>query len=216
MVTYRYAYDHLGQLIREDNKPLNKSYVWTYDNAGNITSKKTYAFTVGILGTVQSTVNYTYGNGSWGDLLTNYDGSRITYDEIGNPLEYSWATFTWNGRKLSSCYDGEYVTVSYGYNSDGIRVYKEIYNDDICETERHDYGLNGTQILYEIVSIDSVEQYTVIYVYDENGSPIGLKYREPSYARHARAYFIIKINSGTLMDIPKKALDVLIETGNQK
>ena len=29
----------------EDNGVLNKTYVYTYDNAGNITSKKTYALT---------------------------------------------------------------------------------------------------------------------------------------------------------------------------
>ena len=27
---------YLGQLIREDNGLLNKTYVYTYDNAGNI------------------------------------------------------------------------------------------------------------------------------------------------------------------------------------
>lgn len=44
--------DDLGQLIREDNRALNKSYVYTYDYAGNITSKKEYAFTTGTLGSV--------------------------------------------------------------------------------------------------------------------------------------------------------------------
>ena len=31
--TYRYVYDNLGQLIREDNKPKNQTYVYTYDNS---------------------------------------------------------------------------------------------------------------------------------------------------------------------------------------
>ena len=51
----QYAYDELGQLIREDNKDANKSYTYTYDSRGNILEKKTYAFTLGTLGTVQST-----------------------------------------------------------------------------------------------------------------------------------------------------------------
>ena len=54
-VQNKYYYDDLGQLVREDNLALNKTYVWTYDNAGNITSKKTYAYTTGTLGTVQFT-----------------------------------------------------------------------------------------------------------------------------------------------------------------
>lgn len=33
-----------------------------------------------------ATYTYTYGDSSWGDLLTAYNGISITYDEIGNPL----------------------------------------------------------------------------------------------------------------------------------
>ena len=33
-VYYQYAYDELGQLIREDNKDANKSYTYTYDSRG--------------------------------------------------------------------------------------------------------------------------------------------------------------------------------------
>ena len=29
---------------------------------------------------------YTYSASAWGDLLTGYNGTSITYDEIGNPL----------------------------------------------------------------------------------------------------------------------------------
>ena len=37
-----------------------------------------------------------------------------------------------------------------------------------------------------------------------------------SYPEQARAVFIMKIGSGSLEEIPQKALDVLIETGNWK
>ena len=37
-----------------------------------------------------------------------------------------------------------------------------------------------------------------------------------SYPEQARAYFIMKIDSGSKEDIPQKAIDVLIETGNWK
>ncbi len=86
VIQNQYAYDALGQLIREDDLAKGHSYVYTYDNAGNITSKKTYAFTTGTLGSVQSTKNYTYGDASWKDLLTEVGGVSITYDEIGNPI----------------------------------------------------------------------------------------------------------------------------------
>ena len=98
----------LGQLIREDNELLGKTYVYTYDNAGNITSKKTYAFTYfSNLGTPISTKNYGYSAYGWGDLLTSYGGTQITYDDIGNPLSYyTGQEFSWQGRQLSSVVDG--------------------------------------------------------------------------------------------------------------
>ena len=89
VVYSQYAYDELGQLIREDNKDANKSYTYTYDSRGNILEKKTYAFTLGTLGTVQSTHTYGYATDSWKDRLTSYNGQTITYDAIGNPLTYN-------------------------------------------------------------------------------------------------------------------------------
>ena len=88
-------YDDLGQLIREDNRPLGYTYVYTYDNAGNITSKKRYAFTTNdSLGSVQSTMSYTYSDSTWKDLLMNCGGTAITYDEIGNPETIGDKTLT--------------------------------------------------------------------------------------------------------------------------
>jgi hypothetical protein len=80
--------------------------VYTYDNAGNITAKIRYAFTTGTLGTAQSTTNYTYGNSAWRDLLTSYGGSSISYDTIGNPINYGENSLAWQGRELLSFYDG--------------------------------------------------------------------------------------------------------------
>ena len=37
-----------------------------------------------------------------------------------------------------------------------------------------------------------------------------------SYPEQTRTYFVMKLGSGSLEDIPQKALDVLIETGNWK
>ena len=55
-----YTYDSIGQLTRENNAYLGKTYVYTYDLIGNMTSKKTYAYTTAAtLGTAQSTRSYT-------------------------------------------------------------------------------------------------------------------------------------------------------------
>ncbi len=68
----------------------NQSYNYTYDNVGNILTKSTSALTAASTtpSSTTSTYNYSYGNANWGDLLTSYRGTTITYDSIGNPLSY--------------------------------------------------------------------------------------------------------------------------------
>ena len=83
---------------------------------------------------------YTYGDSSWADLLTKYNGKAITYDGIGNMLTYNGSTYTWMGRELRKITNGS-NTYSYKYNADGIRTSKTV-NGTTTEL-----FLNGTQIL---------------------------------------------------------------------
>ena len=107
-----YTYDKLGQLLREDNAAMNKTYVYTYDRAGNITSKKTYAYTTDetITSSPTSTRTYAYGNGRFGDLLTAYQGTALVYDANYNPTTYYNGTsyaMTWQyARQLASVVKG--------------------------------------------------------------------------------------------------------------
>ena len=120
-----YHYDTANQLVREDNAWLGKTFVWTYDNAGNITSRKEYAYTdsdSAVSGTPTATYAYTYGDSTWGDLLTAYNGAARTYDEIGNLLTDGTWTYTWrNGRELAGMTDGT-TTWSYTYDANGMRT----------------------------------------------------------------------------------------------
>ena len=174
---YRYVYDDLGQLIREDNSVTNKTYVYAYDNAGNILSKKTYSLTAaGSTPSGSYTTNaYTYGDATWGDLLTKYRGVFITYDAIGNPLSYyngSSYTFTWkNGRQLASATKGS-TTLSFDYNDEGIRTKK------VVNGVEHTYYLSGSQI-----EAEKWGNNLCIYIYDAEGAPIGMQYRNSSMAK---------------------------------
>ena len=67
----------LGQLIREDNELLGKTYVYTYDNAGNITSKKTYAFTS------FSNLGGDSGWQIWDDVISSYNNLGRILSPIG-------------------------------------------------------------------------------------------------------------------------------------
>ena len=108
----------------------------------------------------------------WGDLLTGYNGTTITYDEIGNPLSYyngTAYTFTWEGRRLVGAVKGS-KTMSFTYNDSGIRTSKTV-NGVV-----HTYQLNGSQIVSE-----EWEDKLLVYLYDASGSPIGMMYQKTSY-----------------------------------
>jgi hypothetical protein len=97
-----------------------KRVVYTYDNGGNITSKKEYAFTTSeTLGTVTNTITYTYDS-TWKDELPSYNGESISPDSIGNPTTYRGATTTWFGRQMQSYTKGD-TSITYKYDSDGLR-----------------------------------------------------------------------------------------------
>lgn len=55
-----YTYDNLNQLTRENSTYQDKTFVYTYDNNGNLQTVKTYAYTTGTLGAVLSTDTYSY------------------------------------------------------------------------------------------------------------------------------------------------------------
>lgn len=163
-----------GQLLREDNTVLDKTYVYEYDNAGNITKKYTYALTAANATPQNPEETYVYGydDSNWGDKLTSYRGYSFDYDEIGNPKEYYNGReyrFTWeNGRRLATAsVDG--VTLTFTYNADGIRTSKTVGGSE------HIYHLNGSQIITETWAQG---HSAIIYLYDAEGSPIGMKYRD--------------------------------------
>ena len=150
---------------------LGKTYIWTYDKAGNIRSRETYAYTTGALGSAQRTVSYDYSSSSWGDLLTSYWGNSITYDGVGNPLTWGdYGELTWQGRRLMSYSDSESGdNYSYTYNADGIRTSKTVNG------VKHTYHLSGTQILSEEWT-DRWNRHVMVYIYDAAGQPIGMSH----------------------------------------
>ncbi len=149
----KYSYDSLNQLVTATYG--GHTYTYAYDNAGNILSVKKD-------GTEVKT--YGYGDSEWKDLLTEFNGDTITYDQIGNPLSYrNGFNFTWsNGRQLTSVTRGE-TNVSYLYNADGMRTQKTING---ITTDY--YYLNG------VLQAQKTGDEYIIFLYDENGSAYGM------------------------------------------
>ena len=93
-----YTYDQFGQLVREDNAWADRTYLYHYDNGGNLTMVQECYYRTGTMHQTDliQNISYTYGDATtdgtpaWKDLLTSYNGNTITYDAIGNPL--NWGT----------------------------------------------------------------------------------------------------------------------------
>ena len=163
--TSTYEYDALNQLVRENDQKNNVTYTYEYLN-GNILSKKQYAYTTGALGEVVNTINYTYGDNVWKDLLTSYNGMNITYDNIGNMTSFNGRTYSWLGRQLQSISG----LATYTYNMDGQRIGKITANDDIT------YYYNG-----DILAGQKNGNTVTFFMYDENGDYIGFNYAGVNY-----------------------------------
>ena len=162
-----YTYDSLGQLSQEitnaefddeGNVVGGNRYGYQYDGYGNIIKKGVCDEDGNFTG---STVNYGY-DGTWKDKLTSYNGQSITYDTNGNPTKYLGVeTIEWEkGRQLKT-----FGSNFYKYNNDGVRIRKQ------TASEIHEYILDGTNIVKEIVSdIGCCPKYTNEYLYDLDGT----------------------------------------------
>ena len=169
-----YAYDENSQLLRADNHFIGDSYtaVYTYDERGNITSKKTYDYTNGSLENAEprEITSFTYAKTGWKDQLAAVNDTALTYDEIGNVLTYGNREFTWNsGRNLESITDGENV-YSYTYDENGIRASKTV---------------NGKTTYFNTLDGAILSQSdgtnTMYFQYDANNVPLGFIYNDTQY-----------------------------------
>ena len=114
---------------------------------------------------------HSVSNTEWKDLLTNYNGTAITYDTIGNPLNWTnGKTFTWTaGRQLSGVTDAN-NTIAYTYDDSGIRTSKTVNGT------KTDYYLNGTAIIMQ-----KTGDQCIWYTYDESGNLSGLRVGNSEY-----------------------------------
>ena len=188
-VINRYYYDDLGRMVREDSREKNRTYYYTYDDAGNLLYKEAFELTIDEGSSLSGktpiyTYAYTYSNESWGDLMTSYRGHTIDYDAIGNPIHYygrTSYTFTWmNGRQLATAVTGG-KTLSFTYNDEEIRTSKTVNG------VKHTYTLDGSWIMTETWGNEML-----VYLYDDEGMPMGMMYRTSSYAEGEFDYYLLE------------------------
>ena len=173
-----YQYDATGQLIRENNSVTGYTYLYTYDDGGNMISRRKLFYTTSqdaFLGVTLEIVSYENATTEWKDLLISYsDGSSTytnTYDPIGNPLTYMGYTMTWgNVRQLVEVKEGNTVVAEYTYDANGLRTSKTV--DGV--TYRYTYGNVG---FLAIEKQDQAGNISYIdYLYNPDGSLLGFRY----------------------------------------
>ena len=202
-----YKYDALNRLIREDNKEFGKTWLYSYDNKGNIVSKRTTNFT--LKEDVEECVfeeslqkQYEYD----GDKLLSFGTEACAYDAIGNPETYRGKSVSWsNGRQMVS-YNGTAFTydglgrrlskgnITYIYDSNG-RVIKQSNGIEFIYDNSGVAGIvyNNATYIYRkdaqgniVALIDSNGNVVVEYKYDAWGDH-NIELSEPSYENLAKA-----------------------------
>ena len=196
-----YVCDPFGQLIRENNQALDKTYVYSYNGIGNITGVQSYSYTTGELSGTPSTTSFGYSD----DKLTSFNGSAITYNANGGVASYDGATYTWSKGKLSVLKQSlgssariptlpslqPSKTYSFTYNALGQRIATNytyflgnntlvpIGQGEVIASSKTYFYDNAGRLLSETITDTLYEagnaSSEIIYLYDEN-SMIGMRY----------------------------------------
>ena len=160
---------------------LNKTIVYSYDAGRNILSKTEYPYTTSTtFGTAINTIAYTYGDATWKDKLTSYNGNAITYDNAGNTLTYNGYTFSWEAGRQLSAISGNGKNISYKYNNYGCRTEKTVHGI----TSK--YYLDGDKVVLENTGNGSI-----YYSYDADDKLV-------SMTLNGTEYFYIRNGQGDI------------------
>lgn len=184
-----YIYDSYGRLVQESNKTLDKTYVYKYNDSGNILGCATLAYTTDDVSNTAVTETYVYDS-TIKDRLKSFNGSSISYDSNGYPTYYNSKNYTWTKGRLTKIHRGsagqygtlyEYCNFTYdGYGRRTSKVYSYDPNPGSTSdysymyTTTYDYDTSG-RLIHETC----VEKYTytgggtstrdITYLYDESG-----------------------------------------------
>ena len=162
--TITYHYDELHRLIREDNPYMNQTYTFQYDGAGNILSKKEYAYSLqSHLSQPSQTYTYWYQNPQWKDQLTkittNDSTYSMTYDTMGYPTSMANHTLTWN--KSGTLNQWDQTTYEYNIENQLIQKVGNGITTNYYAINHQIHQINiGTNILKFFYALDKLVYFT--------------------------------------------------------
>ncbi len=169
----RYYYDALNQLVREDNQKQNQTICYTYDVGGNMVRRDEYRYTENpvITEAPRKSDTFKYQTGGWRDQLRFYNGQAITYDAMGNPLQYLGMQMEWEKGHQLRHITGAGLDMYCMYNDSGKRIRKTVNGVTT------DFYLDGSAILMQTSSDGS----RIDFFYDDKGNVFAMKYQNEMY-----------------------------------
>ena len=200
-LSVRYTYDKLNRLVREDNRELNKTCLYTYDNNGNILFRRELSFTLKNREEAEEIASGVTGYVYEGDRLLTYGNENCEYDVLGNPTVYRNRALTWEkGRQLKTIKNGSGTTTTFGYDGEGRRNSKQtgseaeivfIYGSDGKLLKQSD----GLEFLYDTTGVAGIKYNNEDYllrkdilgnitgILDREGKSI-VEYKYDGWGRH--------------------------------
>ena len=143
---------------------MNQTYTFQYDGAGNILSKKEYAYSLqSHLSQPSQTYTYLYQNTQWKDQLTkittNDSSYNITYDTMGYPTSMANHTLTWN--KNGTLYKWDQTTYEYNIENQLIQKVGNGITTNYYAINHKIHQINiGTNILKFFYALDKLVYFT--------------------------------------------------------
>ena len=189
--SYSYKYDTAGNIIEIRDAEDNLIAIYTYDEAGQLTSESISSATTSFVydkgGNIVQAGDKTFTYDSvWTDRLTSVNSLPLTYDVLGNLTAYDGNTLNWQGKQLVGFND-----IAYAYNQDDLRISKTVDN---MTTE---YTWDGEKFVGQFDGTD-----TLLFFYDDENEIIGFNYNEETY-------FYLKNLQGDIVGIVDESGEVV-------
>jgi len=175
----QYSYDKANQLTQEENEALDLTKTWSYEHGGSMY----YQAELDYYGDETDFAECYHDDETWGDLLTEYRYTPLSYDGIGNmTYDTSWH-YSWkHGRQLATATRGS-TTWTYSYDANGMRTQRT------NGTDTYTYTYNGSQLTQMTKG-----EYTLNFTYDANGTPMTVN-------KNGTTYYYATNLQGDVMDI---------------
>ncbi len=171
VLTAKYTYDRIGRLIREDNRKFGKSVFISYDNCGNILSKREAQFTLKPADEIEAFTDekmYAYN----GDKLLSFGDEILFYTDTEgkehvNPLIYRGQQLSWSfERRLASFGENTFVYDGYGRR---IKKNNTVFTYDANnKLVKQSDGSNTLEFVYDNNGLSGVKHNDKEYIYSKD------------------------------------------------